>query len=252
MQDMRPEIIYEIPYSKAEPPFKLKQSANAWWMNPYRIGRLIVALELGRSLPDACIYADITHRQYRYFLKIHPEFNLVRNHIVHMTTIKVEDLLQEKIDENPRLAMKYLERTDPQFYGKKWAVIPFCLECQKTVDITKIPPIFGPGFDEVVKQELSKQADQRNSKDKFKVKPEVPKKEESPTAKKLRFALNREEREKAEKIRLEKEKEEKFNQRVKKLIELEKERNTPKVPTDRELLWFTESQERKKRQRRGL
>lgn len=183
MTTKHPEVIFKIQYSKSEPPFQLKYSANAWWMNPYKIARLITYLELGKSLPKARAYADITHRQYRYFLQVHPQFNLVRNHVAHRVKMGVVEILEDKVSKDGRLALKYLERTDPEYYGKKRVYMPWCDYCKMIIPEEKIPQEFRSSYNDLYRQSALKKV----KEEKFEVKPEKPKKVETPEEKEARL-----------------------------------------------------------------
>lgn len=54
--------------------FQVKQTANAWWLDKVKVKRLIEALEVDSGIKYGCIYADITLRQYKYFISQHDEF----------------------------------------------------------------------------------------------------------------------------------------------------------------------------------
>lgn len=148
---MDPRLGYEIPYSSSAPPFKVRPSANAWWTNTFTFARFLTHLEVGDSLETACMYADISAKQYKYFLKEHPEFNLVRNHIQVQLTNRARGTVGERLYSDGAYARRYLLWNDPSAVRKRWATVPYCLRCQREITRDEIPDPYKPGFDKLNK-----------------------------------------------------------------------------------------------------
>lgn len=67
------EIAYLIPHDLEELTLRVRHSANAWWKDTSKVFRLLLALEdHGLKVDDACDFAGITKRQYKYFVRLHP------------------------------------------------------------------------------------------------------------------------------------------------------------------------------------
>ena len=56
----------------------IRTSANAWWMDQTKVYKLFAAFGIRATIVEACSYADITLRQYKYFASIYPEVNEIR------------------------------------------------------------------------------------------------------------------------------------------------------------------------------
>ncbi len=69
---------YEIE-DKNFPTFRVIHSANAWWMDKYKVEKIIDAYKMHCTDPEACYYAGISLSQLRYFKDTHPEFKQIIN-----------------------------------------------------------------------------------------------------------------------------------------------------------------------------
>jgi hypothetical protein len=54
--------------------FKIRRSANAWWLDQDRVSKILLALSMDSNVIQALEFAGITARQYKYFLRLHPGF----------------------------------------------------------------------------------------------------------------------------------------------------------------------------------
>ena len=68
-----PKVAYTIPLPFGET-LDVLFSANAWWMDQTTLNKLILILKMDCSLVQACAFAGITLRQYKYFASLHPKF----------------------------------------------------------------------------------------------------------------------------------------------------------------------------------
>lgn len=117
MAKHKPQTAYSISLPFGET-LDVLASANAWWMDRIALDKLIVALKIDCSLVQACAFAGITTRQYKYFISLHHKFKeAVRGyqmlpsmeaHMTIMSAIRGGDL---------KTARWYLARKLPDEYG---------------------------------------------------------------------------------------------------------------------------------------
>ena len=70
---------YKVPYPFGKDRYiEIKPTANAWWMDQARVFSLLDSFRNRLTIEEACLRADVTVRQYKYFVEIHPEFNEIR------------------------------------------------------------------------------------------------------------------------------------------------------------------------------
>jgi hypothetical protein len=112
-----PHITYSITLPNGEV-IDIMESANAWWMDRGKVERLIAAYGIDCSVQEACAYAGVTARQYKYFNEIHPEFKEVRETMKSLSTIKARKAIMRGIEEGGFWeAMKFLEKALPEEFG---------------------------------------------------------------------------------------------------------------------------------------
>jgi hypothetical protein len=95
---------------------EVKASANAWWMDPSKLNILIAVFSIAGTIPEACLAAGITIKQYKYFVLLHPEFSEARKGYKLLPVMKARRTIVNNLD-NPRVAMWYLTRTRPEEFG---------------------------------------------------------------------------------------------------------------------------------------
>lgn len=79
-------------------------------LTPETIQKLEYAFSMGASDGEACFFADISNTTlYNYQLK-NPKFIDRKNRLKENPTFRARVSVVNKLDENPELAMKYLER----------------------------------------------------------------------------------------------------------------------------------------------
>ena len=113
------EYAYVIPGAYPHLTLHIQKSANAWWMDSTKLYRLIYAFDHNvASIEEACKHADITLRQYRYFVKIHPlvEDRRMAPHLALSLAAKRER--SKKIQNGDKKAvMEYLAEIYPHEYS---------------------------------------------------------------------------------------------------------------------------------------
>ncbi len=120
-----PAYILSLPYGIK---MNVLKSANAWWMDQFKVFILIESLGREATLEQACKDAGISLRQYKYFVKLHPQFVKAKSgfkqSLLYLARKTVGDVLSaEATTESAkarqiRLACWYLERKKPDEFGR--------------------------------------------------------------------------------------------------------------------------------------
>jgi hypothetical protein len=76
------KIAYTIPDVAYGIRLDVKKSANAWWLDQWRVQKLLDGFSYAFTIPEACFTAGITPKQYKYFALLHPEVNEIRKGLV--------------------------------------------------------------------------------------------------------------------------------------------------------------------------
>jgi hypothetical protein len=113
---IKPEFAYTIT-DKYHPDLKIKNSANAWWIDRGKVERLISAFKIDASIGEACVYAGITYDQYKYFMIVHPEFSIIKELCSDLPTLQARQEVVKGIANDKEFAMKYLERKRKKEFG---------------------------------------------------------------------------------------------------------------------------------------
>lgn len=95
----------------------IKKSANAWWMDQQKVHDLISALKIDSTIIEACAYAKITLKQYKYFVKEHPDFKEAKKGYSANNILIARQTLINSLKSDPKSAFKYLERKKPEEFG---------------------------------------------------------------------------------------------------------------------------------------
>jgi hypothetical protein len=127
------EVDYETDYIIEDAvlcePFKVlkptKREGFAWWNGNSgrgKVERLFSAFKTDFTIAQACFYAGITPDQYSYFCKVHPAFSAVKPRLKALLTIAVKHKFADDIvdPKNVFLRQRYLERVEPETYGRKY------------------------------------------------------------------------------------------------------------------------------------
>lgn len=116
-----PRIAYTISLRGKD--LKVLYSANAWWMDRTKIPMLIAAFGINATILEACAYAEITLKQYKYFTSLHPEFNEIKELYKAKLTLAARKAIADGIEhevgnKKVKLAQWYLSKKLPDEFGK--------------------------------------------------------------------------------------------------------------------------------------
>jgi len=112
------EIAYTIPDLPFGISLNIKKSANAWWMEQYKVQKLFAAFSITATIPEACSYAGITIKQYKYFVELYPEVTEIRKGLKLGPGMKAKMTIMRAIDNGDmKVAMWYLEKRCPDEFG---------------------------------------------------------------------------------------------------------------------------------------
>ena len=113
--------IHEIAYSMTLAfgiPLHVKQSANAWWMSKEKLQNLIAAFSIGCTIPEACLHAGITVKQYKYFVQLYPDFKEARKGYRSTPVLLARKVIVNAIRKGDvKVSMWYLSKTRPEEFG---------------------------------------------------------------------------------------------------------------------------------------
>lgn len=113
------KVAYEIDDVVLVEPFKVYKSANAWWMEKIKVQHLMEGFKKAYTIKEALILAGISEIQYKYFLKIHPEFYTVKQRCENGgISIVARETMFKAIQTDWRAAIRFLEKTCPDEFGK--------------------------------------------------------------------------------------------------------------------------------------
>jgi hypothetical protein len=96
-------------------PITIEQSANGWWMNQRKLYMLLSAFKMGMSIQEACNFATISIDQMKYFEQLYPKMRSLRKRLESEIVFRAMKSLNDGLEKNPRLAMRFLELRDPRF-----------------------------------------------------------------------------------------------------------------------------------------
>lgn len=81
-----------------------------WKMSDDTIRKLEQAFAIGADVTKACAYADISHDTYYRWIKEKPELSERFSRLQEQPILKALQEVVKGMDNNPELALKYLER----------------------------------------------------------------------------------------------------------------------------------------------
>lgn len=113
-----PKIAYVIPGPTEHLTLEVKHSANAWWMEAPKLHRLLRAFEAMSPIEEACNYAGITVKQYKYFAQEHPIVKELRTFPHVELSLIARMRLAKALSEDPKLAYRFLAQKDRVREGK--------------------------------------------------------------------------------------------------------------------------------------
>lgn len=96
--------------------FKVKSTANAWWKDQSKVQKLIALLYAGFGIERACRDVGISKSKYKYFIKIHPGFESIREVYKSALLKKASKNVRTKVETDPDFALKYLSKRNPEEY----------------------------------------------------------------------------------------------------------------------------------------
>jgi hypothetical protein len=120
------DVAFAEPFQVLKP---LRREGFAWWNGQIagrgKVERLISAFKTDFTIHEACFYAGITLDQYKYFCEVHSVFSTLKPRLKALPAIAAKTaLMADLIDpKNHRVRQWYLERTEPEIYGRKDARI---------------------------------------------------------------------------------------------------------------------------------
>lgn len=101
-----------IAYTISSLPFGIelpvKKSSNAWWMDRVKVEKLFAAFSIQADVLEACSHANITHRQYKYFVETHPEVKEIRKGFYVNSNLYAKKNINKRVQEGDFRASTYL------------------------------------------------------------------------------------------------------------------------------------------------
>lgn len=107
--------LYSVPLKDGYS-FKVKSTANAWWKDQSKVQKLIALLYAGFGIERACRDIGISKSKYKYFIKIHPGFEVIKEVYKSALLKKANKNVRMKIETDPDFALKYLSKRNPEEY----------------------------------------------------------------------------------------------------------------------------------------
>jgi hypothetical protein len=111
-------IAYEIK-DKNFGVFKVKNSANAWWLGQGKVEALIEAFKMDCTVEEACAFAGISADQYRYFREQHPNFSRVKDACKQLIFLRARQCIYRHVDKDYDSAIDFMERKKKSEYSKR-------------------------------------------------------------------------------------------------------------------------------------
>lgn len=113
------KIAYIIPGPKEYLTLHVRYSANAWWMDSTKLFRLVDAFDHSyASIREACVFADITKRQFKYFAKCHPLIHQRRLFPHNILSLRAKAARAALIEAgNLKTTYRYLIKKEPESYS---------------------------------------------------------------------------------------------------------------------------------------
>ncbi len=111
------EIAYTVKTLPERPELEIRKTANAWWLDKNKIYKLLAAFAAEATIPEACVFVDITERQYKYFAKLHPRIRELRRDYRNMNILRARKNVIEGLKGDKRFSLKYLEKKLPSEFG---------------------------------------------------------------------------------------------------------------------------------------
>ena len=119
--------------------FKVVKSANAWWMDTRKVALLFDGYKAGSTDEGACINANISLGQLRYFRENHPDFTQAKDACKSAGLAKFLNGLHSKWPEDLPTIRWYLSKMHPDFKTK--APVEPSPVVQQTVNVGVMPVV---------------------------------------------------------------------------------------------------------------
>lgn len=117
MASKKPRVAYTIPVDEVRRDLEVLHSANAWWMNRIKVEQILQVFAVEGTIEEACFYANITRKQYKYFALIHPVISEIRADFKTKILLGVRRTVMAEIGNNYKTAMWYLEMRLPEEFA---------------------------------------------------------------------------------------------------------------------------------------
>lgn len=116
----KPKIAYTFSGLPGGLSLSVKRSANAWWMDQHKVSNLLAALRLNSSIREACLYAGITQKQYKYFYWQHPVIRDIREAFeVEMIILAKSNVYRALQNKSEKMTLWFLRNALPYEYSNK-------------------------------------------------------------------------------------------------------------------------------------
>ena len=113
--------------------FTLKKSANSWWTDGTKLQFILAGFRMGFNIKEACILANISIRQYKYFVSLHPDFYAVKETCEqYPIMIAKTNVYNAIVAGDGKMSRWYLERFVPEKYA------PICRMCKRNLRTGKV------------------------------------------------------------------------------------------------------------------
>ena len=94
-------------------------SANAWWLDPVKVQKLVDAYKFHATDRMACYYAGISATQLSYFQELHPDFYMIKDGCKADANLRARKRIVGDIDKDTANAWKWLERTEKETFSPR-------------------------------------------------------------------------------------------------------------------------------------
>ncbi len=99
------------------------KTAKAWWKDERKVRKLIKGLKMDCKPRELRVLAGITQHQYNYFITVHPEFSIIFKDMRAVPSILARQSVTIQMQRDGYLAMKYLEKKEPDEFKESKEVI---------------------------------------------------------------------------------------------------------------------------------
>jgi len=108
---LRPdEVAYTIK-DKYFPDLEVRKTDNAWWVDRTKVDKVIYSFKNAGTIEQACVYAGITLRQYKYFVDVHPDFCTIHDACMELPNLMAKrNLVNALNDGDRRISQWWAER----------------------------------------------------------------------------------------------------------------------------------------------